>query len=252
MFSLNDKVALVIGGSGKIGFAIACALSNQGARVFVVSRSGPKNNSVAEAFERCGIEHLQMDASQEGEVGQVLETIRSQAGKIDILVNSSAWRPLTNFMDDSVENWNDSIKVNSAAIFCPTRMIGRHMAEQGGGSIINVSSIYGITAPPMSIYQDCDFETEPDYPFLKAGCIGLSRYFSSYFAKDRVRVNVVAPGGVFNDQPEGFTRRYNEKTPLGRMASPVDIAGAVVYLASDAASYVTGVVLPIDGGWTAV
>jgi NAD(P)-dependent dehydrogenase (short-subunit alcohol dehydrogenase family) len=252
MFSLKNKIALVIGGTGKIGFEISCAMAGQGAKVYVASRSIKLDAEISDTFSQLGIVSIEMDASKEADVNRAVERIALNHGAIDILVNSSAWRPLTKFMDDSIENWEDSIKVNSSAIFVPLRIIGRQMASKRNGSIINISSIYGISAPPMSIYEDCDFETEPDYPFLKAGCIGISKYFSSYFAQQNVRVNVIAPGGVSNNQPESFTRRYNERVPMKRMAAAKDIAGAAVFLASDESSYVTGIVLPVDGGWTTI
>ncbi len=252
MFSLKNKVALVVGGTGKIGFEISCALASQGAEVIVASRSGMVEQSKENKFKENKIKLIKMDASNEEQVQETVNQIYNNEGKIDILVNASAWRPLTKFMEDSVENWEKSIKSNSLAIFIPSRIIGKKMAEVKEGSIINISSIYGISGPPMSIYEDCDFETEPDYPFLKSGCIGFSKYLSSYFAKDNVRVNVIAPGGIFNNQPKGFTDRYEEMTPMKRMASASDIVGAVIYFSSDASSYVTGTVLPIDGGWTAV
>jgi len=252
MFSLKNKTALVIGGKGKIGLEISYGLAEYGAKVYVASRDIKLSRDIKNEFDDLGIEILKMDASIEDDVNSVVEKIINDAGNIDILINSSAWRPQTNFIDDSIEDWEKSIKINSNAIFIPSRIIGRKMAVGNGGSIINISSIYGITAPPMSIYEDCDFQTEPDYPFLKSGCIGLSKYLSSYFAKDNVRVNVIAPGGIFNNQPEGFTKKYNAMVPMKRMGCAKDIVGACIFLASDASSYVTGVVIPIDGGWTAV
>lgn len=252
MFSLKNKVALVIGGKGKIGLEISYSLAMQGANVIVASKSSQISDAVKKGFQKYNIKFIQMDASNEEDVLKVVNDICSEEGEIEILVNASAWRPLQKFMDDTIENWNKSVMINSSAIFIPSRIVGKRMALNKKGSVINISSIYGITAPQMQIYQDCDFETEPDYPFLKAGCIGLTKYFSSYFAKNNVRFNIVAPGGVSNNQPKEFTERYIERVPMNRMASAKDIAGAVVFLASDASSYITGVVLPIDGGWTAV
>tara|TARA_Y100001970_G_C14248111_1_gene869731 strand:+ start:2058 stop:2816 length:759 start_codon:yes stop_codon:yes gene_type:complete len=252
MFSLKNKIALVIGGTGKIGFEIACSLANQGAKVFVASRNKKLDSNQKECFDSLEISSLVMDASSEKDIKKTIETIKESKGEIDILVNSSSWRPLTKFMNDTAENWESSIKVNSSAIFFPSKLIGMRMAKRGAGSIINISSIYGVVAPPMSIYEECDFETEPDYPFLKAGCIGLTKYLSSYFAKYNVRVNAIAPGGVSNNQPKSFTDKYEYHVPMKRMADAKDIVGAVIFYASDASSYVTGTVLPVDGGWTAV
>ncbi|MBL6649575.1 MAG: SDR family oxidoreductase [Flavobacteriaceae bacterium] len=252
LFSVNNKVALVIGGRGKIGFEISCSLAKLGARVIVASRSVTKEQSISKSFKKSKIDDIVMDASNEEDVLKNVKLIEEKYGKIDILINSSSWRPMTKFMEDSIENWEESIKKNSSAFFIPSRIVGKKMAKINSGSIINISSIYGINAPPMSIYENCDFITEPDYPFLKAGCIGLSKYLSSYFAKNNVRVNVVAPGGVSNNQPIEFSNNYNNRVPMGRMANAEDIVGAVIFLASDASKYITGVVLPVDGGWTAV
>ena len=104
----------------------------------------------------------------------------------------------------------------------------------------------------MHLYKDVNFITEPDYPYVKSGSIGLSKYLSSYYAAKNVRVNVIAPGGVFNNQPKEFLDKYNEIVPMGRMAEAQDIVGAAIFLASDASQYVTGIVLPVDGGWSSI
>ena len=125
------------------------------------------------------------------------------------------------------------------------------MCKQGFGSIVNISSIYGLGSPLKSLYHGSNLLTEPDYPFLKGGTIALTKYLASFFAEFNVRVNAIAPGGVFNNQPDSFVSNYNSRIPMGRMASGLDIANAVNYLLSDQSSYVTGVVLPVDGGWSA-
>ena len=252
MFSLSNKVALVIGGKGLIGAEVSIALAGQGAKVFVASRSQEIDKELESKFNKNKVNVISLDASVEAEVSSAVKDIISNHGHIDILVNCSAWRPSKEYMNDTPETWEESIKVNSSAMFFPSRIIGKEMAKKGSGSIINISSIYGIVSPPMSLYDNCDFQTEPDYPFLKAGSIGLTKYLSSYFAESNVRVNAIAPGGVANNQPTGFTDRYKYHVPMKRMASPADIVGAVFFYASDEYSYVTGTVLPVDGGWTAV
>lgn len=252
IFSLENKLALVLGGKGKIGFEISCALAESGATVVSASRSPLVDQGKIDRFRSLNVNATEFDAASETEVLRAVKNIENDFGSIDVLVNCTSMRPMKKFMEDSIENWEASIRTNSSALFVPSRIIGERMSSRKKGSIINISSIYGINAPPMHIYKDVDFITEPDYPFLKAGCIGFSKYLSSYYAKHNVRVNVVAPGGVSNNQPEGFTKRYNAAVPMGRMALAEDIVGAVIYLASDASSYVTGVVLPVDGGWSAI
>lgn len=137
-------------------------------------------------------------------------------------------------------------------MFVTCRAFGNAMAIEGRGSIINISSIYGMVAPDMSIYEGSDFEIEPDYPFIKGGIISFSKYLSSYYSKKNVRVNWISPGGFFNNQEEPFLSRYIAKTPFGRMDSHDDMKGVALFLASEASSYITGSVIPVDGGWTAI
>ena len=121
-----------------------------------------------------------------------------------------------------------------------------------GGSIINLASTYGIVAPDFSIYEGLDMTTPAAYAAIKGGIVNLTQFLASYYGKNGIRVNCVSPGGIANSQPDVFVRRYVSRTPLGRMGTPEDIAGAVVFLASEAAAYVTGHNLVVDGGWTAV
>ena len=135
--------------------------------------------------------------------------------------------------------------------FC-CREAARAMRTNKRGSIINFGSTYGMVAPDFSIYADLDMTTPAAYAAIKGGIINLTRFLASYYGKDGIRVNCVSPGGIANNQPEVFVQRYVSKTPLGRMGTPRDIAGAVVFLAADASAYVTGHNLVVDGGWTAV
>ena len=125
------------------------------------------------------------------------------------------------------------------------------MAKRGSGAIVNVASIYGMRAPRLQIYNDTDLGTPPAYTAIKAGLINYSRQLASFYADKGVRVNCVSPGGVFNQQDEVFLENYANIVPIGRLAAAVEIAGPVLFLCSDDASYITGVNLPVDGGWTA-
>jgi NAD(P)-dependent dehydrogenase (short-subunit alcohol dehydrogenase family) len=252
LLSLKDKVAVVVGGAGKIGFPMAEALAEAGALVYIASSRKDGYEKALQKLSGAGLKArgIRLDMSDEKSVLQALKTIKQDSKIPDILINSGSNRPMRKFMEDSVENWDLSMSVNARGIFVTCRAFANIMSEQGSGSIINVSSIYGIVAPDMNIYEGSNFETEPDYPFIKGGAIMFSKYLASYYANHGVRVNCIAPGGFFNNQPEPFLTKYTDKVLLGRMACHDDMKGAALFLASKASDYITGHVLPVDGGWT--
>lgn len=254
LFSLNGKCAVVIGGAGKIGFPMAEALAEAGARVYVGSRGAEEAGSrIVQLVSRgLPIKGIQVDQSDEKQVLALIERVSAECKAPDILVNSGVERPMRRYIDDTTEAWDRSMVINARGLFVTCRAFARAMAANNGGSIINVASIYGLVAADPSIYEGTDVNTEPDYPYTKGGMIMFSKYLASYFAKDGVRVNCLAPGGLFNGQPEPFYSRYIQKVPLKRMATHDDIKGATVFLASAASAYVTGTVLPLDGGFTAL
>lgn len=247
LFSLEGKTAVVVGGYGKIGYPMSEALAEAGADVFIASPSAEKRSNALN-----NIQTIQMNQADEEDVERVLHEVTIQSRVPSILINSGVERPMKNFFDDTVATWDRSMEVNARGLFVTCRAFGRAMAKSGGGSIINIASIYGLVAPDQSLYEGTDFQTEPDYPYTKGGMIMFSKYLASFFAKQNVRVNCVAPGGFFNHQPSVFLEKYNRKTPIGRMANHDDLKGVAVFLASEASRYVTGVVIPVDGGFTMI
>lgn len=254
LFSLSRKCAVVVGGAGKIGFPICEALAEAGARVYIVSRQEENYLSAAEKLCAAGLDvyGLRMDQSDEGSVASCLEAIARNSKIPDILVNCGVERPMKKYFDDDIEFWDHSMKINARGLFITCRAFGKAMAKQGGGCIINVASIYGLVAPDQHIYEGTSMQTEPDYPYTKGGMIMFSKYLASLFSKDKVRVNCIAPGGFFNHQEEPFYSRYIKKVPMRRMAYHDDLKGVAVFLASDASAYITGVVIPVDGGLTVI
>lgn len=252
LFSLEGRCAVVIGGGGKIGFPMAEALAEAGATVWIASSREESFRPAVEKLGSAGLDArgIPLDQSDEGSVLEALGRISAESRSPEVLVNSGCNRPMTRFMDDSVENWDKSMAVNARGLFITCRAFGKRMADAGGGSIINVTSIYGLVAPDMAIYEGSAFETEPDYPFTKGGAVMFSKFLASYWSKKGVRVNCIAPGGFFNDQPEPFLSKYTAKVPMGRMAYHDDLKGAALFLASPASQYITGCVIPVDGGFT--
>jgi len=253
MFELDDRVALVTGGAGLIGEAVCEAFVEQGARVVVVEPDEELGGAVADrlgpaaAFRRA-------DVTDERSVSRLVEEVTADHDRLDVLVNcayprnEAYGRP---YEAVTYGDWCENVVDHLGGYYLASRAAGAAMAgQEGGGSIVNLGSIYGVRAPDFSVYEGLDMTSPVEYAAVKGGILNLTRYLAAYLGRDGVRANVVSPGGVFDDQPETFVERYEARTLLGRMADPEDVAGAVAYLASDAADYVTGQNLVVDGGWT--
>ncbi len=251
-FSLRGKVALVTGGAGRYGRQIVAAVAEAGAKTFVASRNLAALEQLAERERGRGLDvtALRLDLAEEESILALRDAIYERAGQLDVLVNNAALRTMKDWLDP-VEAWDRSMKVNATGLFLITRAFGERMAEASSGSIINISSIYGMVGPDFWIYEEVGWSQPPDYWFNKSGMENFTRYVAAYYGARGVRCNAISPGGYFADQDERFLKRYEKRTSLGRMAGDEDLKGAVVFLASDASAYVTGVNLPVDGGLTA-
>lgn len=251
MLDLAGRVAVVTGGTGLYGRQIAEALAEAGARTFIASRNLDRLRAQANVFCQAGLDvtALQYDQADEKSILQLLAQVVEAAGRVDILVNNSVLRPMRDWSDPAAE-FARSMEVNATGLFMMTRAFGDHMARQGGGSIINVGSMQGSVGPDFTLYEGLPWNVPPDYFFHKAGLVQLTRYAAAKLGPHGVRVNAISPGGFFNGQDPRFVERYHARTFLGRMANEMDLKGAIVFLASDAAAYITGANLAIDGGYT--
>ena len=261
LMSLDGRVALVTGGAGHIGLACAEALAELGAKVIVADREKAACDARAEDLRaRFGVEArgVAVDLADVENGGKALVAATLDAfGRLDILVNNAAYTGATNvpgwgvpFAEQSVDAWNAAMAVNLTAPFRLAQAAFEPLAASGRGSIINVSSIYGVVGPKWSLYEGTKMANPAGYGASKGGIVQLTRYLATAMAP-KVRVNCIGPGGVARGQPESFVKRYEDGTPLGRMAIEEDFKGAFAYLASDASAYVTGQHLLVDGGWTA-
>ena len=254
MFSLKGKVALVTGGSGLYGRQITIALAEAGAKVYTASRSIESNLDFATKMQEKGLDVVGefYDQGDEESIKALLNRIKEKDGRVDVLVNNSVLRIMKSYGDD-IEKFNRSMEVNATGIFAMCRIFGDHMAENGGGSIINIGSYMGLLGADDTLYKDCSFSgyNSPDYFFHKGGMTNLTRFMASYYGPKNVRCNILEPGGYFNNQEKLFVDRYNDRTFLKRMANDTDMKGAIVFLASEASAYITGTVIPVDGGYTA-
>jgi len=248
---LTGRVAVVTGGAGLYGRQIVEALAEAGARTFMASRNLDKLRAQAEVFHQAGHEvtALSFDQASEPSILELLGQVIDTAGKVDILVNNSVLRPMSDWSSPAAD-FAKSMEVNATGLFVMTRAFGEHMAGCGQGSIINVGSTYGTVGPDYTNYDGLGWGVPPDYFFHKGGLVQLTRFAAAKLGRSGVRVNAISPGGLFNEQDPRFIERYNARTLLGRMANDSDLKGVIVFLASDAAAYLTGANLAVDGGYT--
>jgi len=268
-FDLSGRVAIVTGGVGLLGTEFCKTLAEAGAAVAVVDLNASASQAVADTLTKSGYkaQAFAVDITQPDSVNAMVENVLSAFGRIDILVNSAALDPKFDpdavkkgitpgaFEDYPLEQWNAALNVNLTGMFLITQACVKPMLAQGKkGSIINICSTYGLNGPDQRIYiKDGErVAFKPVYyTVTKAGVMGFTKYLAAYYAGTDIRVNALTPGGVFNNHEDYFVKNYSAKTIIGRMAKKDEMNGALLFLASDASSYMTGNNVVVDGGWTA-
>ena len=270
-FDLSNKVALVVGGRGFLGRRFSAALAELGAHVYAADLSEPSLAAERDltAPSLAGIEQRTVDVTNAESVRALVEGIVAETPRIDILVYSVTAKPkdfYLPFTECSLEGWRTLLRAELDGLFLVAQQVGRVMESVGHGSMIFLASIYGIVGNDQRIYEGANLAelyagvgddrpkriySHAGYAVAKGAVISLTRFLAAYWGERGIRVNCISPGGVAHPgENEEFIRRYSERVPLGRKAGLDEISGAVVYLASDASSYVTGHNLVVDGGWT--
>jgi NAD(P)-dependent dehydrogenase (short-subunit alcohol dehydrogenase family) len=268
LFDLQGRVAVITGGAGLLGTQHAEALASAGATVVLLDleRANP-----GRAAERIAEKHkvpaigLSTDITDPSSVEGMRSVVLEKFGRVDILINNAAnnpkveaandrpWSRLENF---PVSVWEDDIRVGLTGAFLCSRTFGSEMAKRGKGVILNIASDLAVIAPDQRLYRqeglaEGQQPVKPvTYSIVKSGLIGLTHYLATYWADQGVRVNAISPGGVFNQQPEAFLKKLHQLIPMGRMARFDEYQGAILFLCSDASSYMTGANLIVDGGRT--
>jgi NAD(P)-dependent dehydrogenase (short-subunit alcohol dehydrogenase family) len=264
MFDLSGKVIVVTGGTGLLGSAYCETLAQQGAHVVVADLAASKPVELAAKIaQEHGVKTLGIDCdvSSEADVIALFEQTMKHFGHVNGVMNNAAatgehlmrsGAVFSPFEEYPLAVWEAVMKVNLTGVFLVAREGGKAMLSSGGGSLVNVSSTYGVVGPDHRIYEGMKFKSFPGYSAAKAGVHGLTRWLATYWGDKGIRVNTLVPGGVENKHDPVFVQRYSERTPLRRMARREDMVGMVVYLMSDNAAYTTGQQYFVDGGWTAV
>lgn len=256
---LDGQVALVTGGAGILGRVFCRALAEAGARVAVVDLS--EDGAVAAAAEIGETaEGFACDVADPASVKAAVAAVMARFGRIDVLVNNAATKTgdvrafFEPFETYSLDTWREVMGVNIDGMFLMAQAVGGEMLKAGSGRIVQTASIYGLVGPDGRIYDGSDYlggpiNTPAVYSASKAAVVGLTKWLATHWADKGIRVNCLVPGGVSSGQNGVFDQRYSERTPMGRMARAEEMAPPLLFLASDASSYVTGQVLAVDGGF---
>jgi NAD(P)-dependent dehydrogenase (short-subunit alcohol dehydrogenase family) len=270
LFDLTGRVTVITGGAGLLGTKHAEIIAAAGGSPVLLDLPQAKPEvSAAVIAKNYAVDAIGLaaDITQLAEVERVRDGLLARFGHIDILINNAAnnpkveaggsspqaWSRLENF---PLEIWNDDLRVGLTGSFLCSRVFGSEMAKQGKGVILNIASDLAVIAPDQRLYRQEGLPEDQQpvkpitYSVVKTGLIGLTRYLATYWATSGVRVNAISPGGVFNNQPKAFLAELEQRIPMARMAQADEYQGAILFLCSDASSYMTGANLVVDGGRT--
>jgi NAD(P)-dependent dehydrogenase (short-subunit alcohol dehydrogenase family) len=267
-FDLSGRIAVITGGAGLLGPRHANAIASAGGVPVLVDLNGDRAASLAADLQRThGVPAIGLgaDITSPRAVEAMLDQVLSRFGRVDILVNNAANNPKVedagNVAFSRLENfplgqWEADLAVGLTGAFLCSQVVGRELARRGGGAIVNISSEYGMIAPDQRLYRQEGIREDQQpvkpvtYTVVKAGIMGLTSYLATYWATEGVRCNTLTVGGVFNGQPDEFVARAASRIPMARMANTDEYEGAIVFLCSDASSFMTGANLVVDGGKT--
>lgn len=255
-FNLENKKIVLVGARGILGKTFTHALIKENVDLVILDH--PSSDVITYANEN-NIEGLKLDLCDESSVIDAIESARDHLGYFDCVINNAAatteylkskgevFKP---FEEYSLDVWKHSLDVDLTGTFLVCRESGKYM-NNDGGSIINISSIYGIRGPDHRIYEGQKFKSLPSYSASKAGVIGLTKWLATWWAPKEIRVNCITPGGIYNNHNEQFISEYSKRVPLGRMADRDELVGILLFLASNLSSYCTGQNYIVDGGYSA-
>ena len=258
LFDLGGKVAIVSGGYGLYGKHISTGLCEAGATVVIASRNVEKCVELADELKAQGHDAvgMKLDLGSVESINGFVADVLEKYGRIDILVNNAVIRQgMADLEDVTAEGWNFAANINSTGLMQISQQVVKSMKERKSGCIINISSIQGAVGPNFEVYGSTGMSSPVNYTYDKWGMIGFTKWMANYYGKYNIRVNCISPGGynpdAFADESKReFVDNYLRLTPLQRFADDDDIKGPIVFLASEAAKYVTGHNLMVDGGWT--
>lgn len=255
-FNLNDRLYCVTGGAGLLGKVFCTAIAAAGGRVILSDMSEDSAEAAAAAINASHPGRAipwRMDITDETSIVHMLTAVPERHGPLAGLVNNAYPRNARygrKLEEVTYADFCENLSLHAGGYFLTSQKVAAHLAGQGGGSIVNLSSIYGVIAPRFEVYEGTPMTMPVEYAAIKAAVIHLTRYFAQYYRKAGVRVNAISPGGILDRQPESFVRAYGAMAGTKGMLDKEDIAGALVFLLSDAARHMTGQNLIVDDGFT--
>ena len=274
-FSLKDKTAIITGGTGLLGSVYTHSLLSLGASVIIIDKKIDKTKFIKNLVKEYNltkeiinkIKFVKCDITNKKQIDKSFKKIRSNLKNLKVLINNASlvkqvgnddlrdtYKP---FLQMKQKDWEDFFSVDLTGTLLVTQKCIPFLRKNGGGSIINISSTYGILSPDQRIYESLSpknskqkIEKPIGYSISKSGVLNMTRFLATKFAEDKIRVNTLTLGGVYANNPKSFVKSYSDKTPLRRMADKNEYAGPIIFLATDASSYMTGSNLVVDGGWS--
>ena len=258
-FSLKGKNSIVLGGAGLIGVQASTALAESGSSVLILDVNTDQGLKITKELNEhgCDVQFKKINLCNTDDLEQQLTTVLTHFSKLDVFVNCSYPRPLKiepqSFEEIRYKYFRELVDIHMNSFCWIAKMnADKMLCATTSGSIIQIASIYGVVGQNLNIYEGTEMKENAAYAAIKGGIINFTRQMAAYYGKYNIRVNTVSPGGIFDNQNEAFVKNYTHQTPLKRMGKPEDIASTILFLASEASSYITGENIMVDGGWTAV
>jgi len=249
-FYPNSKVIVVTGGAGQLGKEICRQLSDLGNKVVMADIDKKKCDEAIKELGLNDIMALELDICDQKSIKKAFKKVVEEYGKIDVLINNAGVSVFTPFTQRKYEEFDKVMKVNVYGTFFCTQEALKYMEEQDEGCVVNLGSVYGVVSPDPRIYGDSGRNSPEVYAASKAAVIQMTKYLAAHIKSNKIRVNCVSPGGIFNNQDSFFVENYKKKTPMDRMANEKEVASTILFLCSDASSYINGQNILVDGGFS--
>jgi len=254
---LENKVIVITGGSGLLGRSFVSCVAEHGSVAVIADTDQAKSSRFMQELSSAGADDhvvfIKADITSKTSLESLISELHHRFGKIDALVNNAYPRNTSygaKFEDVTYDNFSQNVSMHLGGYFMASQLFAGYFKKQGYGSIVNMASIYGVVAPRFSIYEGTDMTMPVEYAVIKSGVIHLTKYLAQYLKGSNIRVNCICPGGILDQQPEGFLSRYNSFSGTKGMLDPKDLQGTLLFLLSDLSKYINGQNIVVDDGWS--